>query len=195
MKTKQLLGITIMTILILGGLYSCKSKQKTISASSEVGKIIENMPCEDAGRSDKKFFRASSMATSSDIQLAKEKALLLAKQRLVTLINSNTKSVTDRYVNESEFGDASEFEQKFENLTREVADETLNNIVITCEKSSVIDRKYRAFIAIEVDKEDIFNGINNKLSSNQKLQVDYDKKKFEEIFNQEMEKMAEERGY
>jgi hypothetical protein len=39
------------------------------------------------------------------------------------------------------------------------------------------------------------NGIQNKLSRDQKLQVDYDKKKFEEIFNQEMEKLADERGY
>jgi hypothetical protein len=136
------------------------------------------------------------MATSSDLSLAKEKALLNAKQRIVTLINSNTKSVTDRYVNEREFGDASEFEQKFENLTREVADETISNIVVACEKASVLDNgKYRGFIAIEVSKEDILNGINNKLSQNQKLQVDYDKKKFEEIFNQEMEKMAKERGF
>lgn len=135
------------------------------------------------------------MATSSDLSLAKEKALLLAKQRLVTLINSNTKSVTDRYVNEREMGEASEFEQKFENLTREVADETLQNIVVACEKASVLDsKKYRAFIAIEVNKKELLEGINKKLTNNAKLQVDYDKKKFEEIFNQEMEKMAEERN-
>jgi hypothetical protein len=196
MKRSQLLGATLIALTLIGGLSSCKSKQKTISSKSEVGKILEDLPCEDQGRSDKKFFRASSMATSSDLQLAKEKALLAAKQRLVTLINSNTKSVTDRYVNEREFTNASEFEGKFENLTREVADETLNNIVVTCEKASVLDdKKYRAFIAIEVSKEDIMNGIDRKLTNDQKLQVDYDKKKFEEIFNQEMEKMANERGY
>lgn len=196
MKRIQLLSLTLVSLTLIGGLSSCKSKQKTISSKSEVGKILEDLPCEDQGRSDKKFFRASSMATSSDLQLAKEKALLAAKQRLVTLINSNTKSVTDRYVNEREFTNASEFEGKFENLTREVADETLNNIVVTCEKASVLDdKKYRAFIAIEVSKEDIMNGIDRKLTKDQKLQVDYDKKKFEEIFNQEMDKMADERGY
>lgn len=195
MKTTKLLGIALFSVLLIGGMSGCKSKQKTVSSKSEVGKVLEDVPCEDAGRSDKKFFRASSMATSSDLQLAKEKALLLAKQRLVTLINSNTKSVTDRYVNEREFGDASEFEQKFENMTREVADETLTNIVVSCEKASVLeDKKYRAFVAIEVDKEDVLNGIDKKISSNQKLQVDYDKMKFQEVFNQEMEKLAKEQG-
>jgi hypothetical protein len=195
MNTRKLLGVALLTIVAVVGLNSCKSKEK-VSTNSEVGTILENMPCEDKGRSDKNFFRASAMATSSDLSLAKEKALLNAKQRLVTLINSNTKSVTDRYVNEREFGDASEFEQKFENLTREVADETISNIVVACEKASVLDNgKYRGFVAIEVSKEDILNGISKKLSGNQKLQVDYDKAKFEEIFNQEMQKMAEERGY
>ncbi len=196
MKMKLLLGIGLLLSLSLG-FGSCKSK-KTVAAktatNSEIGTILENMPCENDGRSDKNYFRASSMSTSSDLQLSKEKALLLAKQRLVTLINSNTKSVTDRYVNEREIGNAAEFEQKFENLTREVADETLNNIVVTCEKSSVLaNRQYRSFIAIQVSKEDIINGFSRKVSKDNKLQLDYDKKKFEEIFNQEMEKMANER--
>ncbi|MCU4176368.1 hypothetical protein [Carboxylicivirga sp. N1Y90] len=194
MKTKRFLGIGIVALSLVVAMGSCKSKEK-VSTNSEVGTILENMPCEDEGESDKNYFRASGMATSSDLSLAKEKALLNAKQRIVTLINSNTKSVTDRYVNEREFGDASEFEAKFENLTREVADETISNIVVACEKASVLaNGKYRGFIAIEVSKEEIMNGIDNKLSQNQKLQVDYDKKKFEEIFNQEMEKMAAEKG-
>ncbi|MBP8791087.1 MAG: hypothetical protein KBH01_06615 [Breznakibacter sp.] len=194
MKTKQLFVIALLAVGMGVAVTGCKSKKK-VSTNSEVGTILENLPCEDAGKSDKNFYRASAMATSSDLSLAKEKALLLAKQRLVTLINSNTKSVTDRYVNEREMGEASEFEQKFENLTREVADETLQNIVVACEKASVLDsKKYRAFIAIEVNKKELLEGINNKLTNNAKLQVDYDKKKFEEIFNQEMEKMAEERN-
>ncbi|TLX70683.1 hypothetical protein E9993_21990 [Labilibacter sediminis] len=184
-----------MAVCLILGAYSCKSKEK-VANNSEVGQILEDLPCEKAGKSDKKYFRAFSMATSSDLSLSKEKALLLAKQRLVTLIQSNTKSVTDRYVNEREMGSASEFEQKFENLTREVADETISNIVVACEKSSVLaDRKYRSFIAIEVDKDDLLNEMNNRISNDAKLQIDYDKKKYEEIFNQEMSKMAEERGY
>ncbi|MGQ1786413.1 hypothetical protein [Saccharicrinis sp. GN24d3] len=195
MKLKQTIGLGALAVCLTFGAYSCKSKEK-IATNSEVGEILEDMPCEKNGKSDKNYFRAFSMATSSDLSLSKEKALLLAKQRLVTLIQSNTKSVTDRYVNEREVGSAAEFEQKFENLTREVADETISNIVVACEKSSVLpDKKYRSFVAIEVEKEELLNSMNNRISKDAKLQVDYDKKKYEEIFNQEMEKMAEERGY
>ncbi len=194
MNLKNKIGIGVLIIALAIGSFSCKSKKK-VTSNSEVGQVLEDLPCEKDGRSDKNYYRAFSMATSSDLSLSKEKALLLAKQRLVTLIESTTKSVTDRYANEREMGDASEFEQKFENLTREVANETISNIVVACEKSSVLpDKKYRSFVAIEVSKEELLNGMNNKISSDSKLQIDYDKKKYEEIFNQEMEKMAEERA-
>ena len=195
MKLKQTIGLGVLAVFLSFGAYSCKSKEK-VATNSEVGQILDDLPCEKDGKSDKKFFRAFSMSTSSDLSLSKEKALLLAKQRLVTLIQSNTKSVTDRYVNEREMGSASEFEQKFENLTREVADETISNIVVACEKSSVLpDKKYRSFVAIEVAKEDVLNSMNNRISRDSKLQIDYDKKKYEEIFNEEMQKMADEKGY
>ncbi len=194
MKLNYLL-IAAISVVMIAGISSCKSKQK-VSAKSEIGDIIEELPCESKGRSDKNFFRASAMSTSADLSLSKEKALLLAKQRLVTLINSNTKSVTDRYVNEREFGDASEFEQKFENMTREVADETISNIVVACEKASVMDNgKYHGFIAIEVHRDDVLNGIDRRISNDEKLQVDYDKQKFQEIFEEEMEQLSNERGY
>ena len=193
MKRKTILLMSLVLCLAIG-FTGCNSKKKAKNA--EIGTIIEGMPCEKEGKSDKNYFRATSMSTSSDLQLSKEKALTLAKQRLVTLISSNIKSVTDRYVNEREVGNAAEFEQKFENLTREVADETLRNVVVSCETSSVLKNKqYRTFIAIQVSKDDVLNGMNSKISRDAKLQLDYDKKKFEEIFNQEMEKMAAERGY
>lgn len=195
MKLRMIIGMTVLTLIIALGFEGCKSKEK-MTAKNAMGKIIDDMPCTKEGHSDNKFFRASSMATSTDLQLSKEKALLLAKQRLVTLIQSTTKSVTDRYINERGFSNVSEVESKFENMTREVANQTLSNIVVTCEKSSIMDDgKYNSFIAIEVDRDDIKNGLDRKLSNDKKLQIDYDKKKFEEIFDQEMDKMKEERGY
>ena len=48
---------------------------------------------------------------------------------------------------------------------------------------------YDYWIGIEVSKKAILEGINNSISKNQKLAIDYDKKKFEEVYNAEMEKM------
>jgi hypothetical protein len=57
------------------------------------------------------------------------------------------------------------------------------------------NNNYTYWVAIEANKQNILNGIDKGISKNAKLMQDYDKKKFEEIFNQEMDKLAKERGY
>ncbi len=169
---------------------SCKNKG-VIKPEKNAREVI--IPCKDEGRSDKNFFRADAQATSQDMSLSREKALTASKQRLAGLINTKIKSVTDRYVNETEVGTNSDFEQKFENLTREVVNQTLVDIAIVCEKNfQEATGKYTTYIAIEVDKEAMLNGISNGISKDQKLRVDYDKMKFEQIFNEEMEKLSNE---
>jgi hypothetical protein len=54
---------------------------------------------------------------------------------------------------------------------------------------------YTYWIAIEANKQAVLNGIDKGIAANKKIEQDYDKKKFEEIFNAEMEKLAKERGY
>ena len=188
MKTKFL--PFLLAIAMVVGVSSCKTKT---TVKKEEGFKEIKIPCQNEGRSDKKNYRADASAKSSNMQASREKALLASKQRLASLVNSKIKSVTDRYMNETEVGDKSNFEQKFENLTREIVSQTLVDVKITCEKVMTNSKgEYQTFIATEVSKEAILNGITKRLSNKDKVQVDYDKKKFEEIYNSEMEKMENE---
>jgi hypothetical protein len=183
----------LMVLTIIA--FACKSKKEVVKEEPKPDNVRKEIvtPCQV--NSDKDHFRAANMATSADLSLSKEKALLLAKQRLASLINTQIKAVTDRYVNEREFGQGSEFEQKFENLTREVVDQRLSEVNIICEKSyQTQEGKYQTYIAIEVNKDALLNGIENGISQDKKLQIDYDKMKFQQIFNEEMDKLAKERG-
>jgi len=188
-------GILFVAVLGTAMVFtSCKKNKDVIKPDKDAKEII--IPCKDEGRSDKNFFRADASATSQDMSLSREKALTAAKQRVAGLINTKIKSVTDRYVNETEVGTNSDFEQKFENLTREVVNQTLVDITIICEKNfQESSGKYTTYIAIEISKDAMLNGINSSISKDQKLRVDYDKMKFEQIFNEEMEKLSEEGGY
>ncbi len=172
------------------GLSSCKSKKVT---KDQVGTELKSLPCQGPKyTTDDKFFRSSQIGTSSDISLAKEKALTLAKQQLAATIQTKIKSVTDRYVNEREIGNQSDFSQKFENLTREVVDQTLIDIRTVCEQSTVLeDGRFRTFVALEINKETLKNGISERISRQDLIQLEYDKKKFEEIFDEEMRKIEE----
>jgi hypothetical protein len=195
MKTITLTkGILLVAVLGTALVFTSCKKNKGIANPIKDAKEI-NIPCKNEGRSDKNYFRADNSATSQDMSLSREKALTAAKQKIAGLINTKIKSVTDRYVNETEVGTNSDFEQKFENLTREVVNQTLVDIAIVCEKNfQEATGKYTTYVAIEVSKETMLNGINNKLSKDDKLRVDYDKMKFEQIFNEEMGKLEEESG-
>src|SRR6056297_3230821 len=108
------------------------------------------------------------------MNLSREKSMTAAKQRLAGIIETKIKSVTDRYVNETEFGENSQFESKFENLTREVVKQKLVDVAVTCEETYKQENgKFQTYLAIEVSKDAMLNGINNSLTKNQKLQVDY----------------------
>ena len=187
LSTISLTAIIGLTLFLQPG---CKGKEDVSKAQGGFKEI--DIPCSGPKyRSDKNFFRADNSAISQDMSLSREKALTMAKQRLASLVESQIKSVTDRYVNEREFGENSEFEQKFENLTREVVNLKMNDIKIICEKpGSLGNGKYQTFVAVELDKESLLNGLNGNITKDQKLQVDYDKMKYEQIFNEEMEKMA-----
>lgn len=190
--SKSILAIAVIgTALVFT---SCKKEKNVGGVGKKPTEIT--IPCKEEGRSDKNYFRADASASSQDMSLSREKALTASKQRLAGLINTQLKSVTDRYVNETEVGQNSDFEQKFENLTREVVNQTLVDIAITCEKNyQEANGKYTTYIAIEVSKDVMLNGIDKGISKDQKLRVDYDKMKFEQIFNQEMDKLAKESGY
>ena len=86
-----------------------------------------------------------------------------------------------------------DFENKFEELAREVVDQTLTDVRVMDEKIfKEKDGRYSYWVAIQTSKQPVLDAVVAKISKNEKLQLDYDKKKFEDIFNAEMEKMSKE---
>lgn len=192
--TKLLFILT--SLFIIFSVSSCRSKKKAEDAPPPPPKGATEIiiPCQDEGRSDINYFRADNSASSSNLSLSRERALTMTKQRLAGLIETQIKSVTDRYVNEYDVGDRHEFSGKFENLTREVINQTLRDVAITCERTfQETDGRYTTYVAIEVNKETLFNGFDNYISRDEKLRVDYNKQQFQKIFDEEMERMAKER--
>ncbi len=177
---------------LIVGLSACGGKK---SITKETGFQELEIPCTDKGRSDANFFRAASVGKSQDLATSKEKALLLTKQRLASLISSTLKSVSERYVNEMDAGDASEFNQNFENMTRDVVNQQLVDVTIICEKTGkTSDGKFETYMAIEVSKDAIYNGVNKGIGRDKKLEVKYDQMKFKEKFDEEMNKLEKQQG-
>src|SRR5205823_2291361 len=133
---------------------------------------------------DKENFRAKGSGNSPDLATSKAIALQNAKSEMAGLIQTTIKKVTDQYSNQRTIGNAQEFSNKFEQLAREVTNQQLTDVKILNEKIfKESNSTFTYWVAIEANKQGVWDGINKSVSSNKKIEQDYDKKKFEDIFN------------
>jgi hypothetical protein len=186
---KKIGNYSIVAVAIAAALIGgCKSsKPKTPAGETEVV-----VPCSGPGFfTDNKVFRANSIGESMDQVTSKKKALTNARNELAQSIQTTVKTVTDNYTNSTSMDKKEQLEQKFESLNREVVDQSLQGIRTICEKLvQTKDGNYKTYIAIELSADDLVKQYNSRLSSDDKLKVDYDYEKFKDTFNKEMDKMA-----
>ncbi len=190
MKTSNLLLVPAVALLALTG---CKSKKAT-PIQKETGAVEITVPfASKEFRSDENYFRAKQTGKSPDMATAKKIAYQNARAEMAANINATVKRVTDQYTNQRTVGNAQEFENKFEELSREVVNLEMGNVKEIGEKIfKEPDGAFSYWIAIEAGKKEIFEKISAKISSDSKLKLDYDKMKFQQIFDAEMKKLAEE---
>ena len=187
--------ITIMlTVLTLaGGMSACKSKKKAAEAATPpTGETEVKVLCSGPEYfTDDKVFRANALGESMDQQTAKKKALSNARQDLASSINTQVKAVIDNYVNSREMNNKEEVGERYESLAREVVDQKLTGTKTICEKLMKVDAtgNFKAYVAIELSAQDLLSAYNERLSSDERLRIDYDYEKFKETFEQEMQKM------
>lgn len=189
LKINVLLSAAVISTL---GLYSCKTQQTAGSTTTgeEFKEIV--IPCNDQGRSDATHFRAADVGRSQDMSTSKSKALLNTRTRLSTLIQSTIKSVGEQYTSDMQVGDATEFRNNFETMTRSVVNQTLVDVSVVCEKTGKNAKgEFETYMAIEVSKDAIYNGVKTGIEKEKKLELKYDQMKFKEKFDEEMSKLEQ----
>jgi hypothetical protein len=194
MKTIKLLAIPVLALAITTT--SCKSKKnKATPIAKQEGLIEISTPFDSKEyRSDEENFRSKQSGKSPDLATAKKIAYQNARAEMAGNINATVKRVTDQYTNQRTIGNKQEFENKFEELAREVVNLEMSNVRELGQKTfqDPSDKAYIVWIALEANKKSVFDKIDARISSDSKLKQDYDKKKFQEIFDAEMKQMAEQ---
>ncbi len=172
-------------------LFFTNCSRKTTPIQKETGAIKISIPfISDQYRSDKEHFRKTASANGPDMQYAKELALLNAKAGMTADISSLMQRVFDQYKNQRTIQNKAEFELIAEQRTIESVKEMIANVKDLGEElMKETDGTYTYYVAIEVAKDEVFKQIDSRINSDDKLQLDYDKYKFQEIFNSEMEKL------
>lgn len=190
MKTTKLLLVPALAMMTLVG---CKGKKATPIEKETGAKEISVPFSSKEYKTDEDFYRAKNMGKSPDMAAAKKIALNNAKSEMASNIQTMIKKVTDQYTNQRTVGKDQEYENKFEELAREVTNQSLANVRVKDEKIfQEANGSYTYWVAIEADKKEVFKTMDAKISADKKLQVDYDKAKFQQIFDAEMKKLANE---
>jgi hypothetical protein len=175
-------------LLIPFMLFSCKS-------SKSLTKVNKSTPVEiplsgKQYQTDKDFFRAKQSGNSPDLATAKKIALQNSKDELAGSIKTIVKNTTDQYTSQRTFADKKEFENRFEERILSSRIQELNDVKIIGEQVlKEKDGTYTYWIAIETSKLSVQNNLQKQISSDEKLQLDYDKAEFMKIFDAEMDKL------
>jgi hypothetical protein len=182
----------ILSSLVAFSLLTSCSSPKSLSSVTKSEEV--SIPFSDNKyKSDKDYFRTKQVGKSPDLATSKKIALQNVKAELAGNIKSVVKKVTEQYTNQRTVGNKQEFENKFEELSREVVDQSLTNIRQVDEKVfKEMDGSFTYWVVLEIPKQSVLDEVNSKISKNEKLQLDYDKQKFETVFNSEMEKFSKE---
>lgn len=134
---------------------------------SNPGRIEIIIPCADKGRSSADYFRAASVGASPNLNIAQNMAYTLTLQRLVSLMSSKKKSLDERYANEMDLGSADEFNQTFEDMTKDEIQikSGLHHAVVTCKKITFHSETgvYECWMAVEFSKEKAYELFKKKL--------------------------------
>ena len=185
----RVLALVALVALVGSG---CGSTRK-----EKIGKKIEE-PLENV-KSDNRHWRAVGNAVSPQLEMAKKMARTSAEARLASQIEVTVKQVNDDYAQQMQAGDKIDVSQKFESLTRTVVKQTLYDIKEVQTETRVLSNgNYNYYIGLEINKKDYWarlkENMTSAISRDERLKINYDKKKYEEIFDREMKKMEEEEG-
>ncbi len=181
---KKILVIALAGLCLVG----CKSKKATSEAYK--GDVEVNVPCTGKEyQSDKKAFRAFGEGYSTDMTIARNKALTNARAELATQIGATIKRMTDNYASSYQQGIEEEAKSRFQDMVRNVVDQKLSGTIVVCDKlMRTQDNKFRAYVVVELNGDDLLEDIANKVSNDDKLRIDYEYEKFKKEFEKEMGK-------
>lgn len=171
---KLSLNISIFIICMLA-LLSCNSNKSMTTSDIPTAGVIT--PCSEHGESDKAFFRASASATSSSINLSRDKAINQARTQLAQKIIDNTQSAGTKYSSKHRNTDI----KTFETVANDAIEILLKDLSPTCEKYSETNGRYTTNIALEIERSKALDKIKSLLSS--KIQ-EFDAETFATFFNE-----------
>ncbi|MFM8431261.1 MAG: hypothetical protein ACKOA1_00535 [Bacteroidota bacterium] len=193
MKNKYM-WLPLFAVMIMVAFSSCKSSKKIdkVTGAQEISLPLSGKEYQ----TNDEFFRARQSGKSPDLAFAKKIALQNANAEMASMVKKTVQKVMDQYSNQRTVGTSQEFENKTEELAREVVNQSLSGTRIIGEKVfQEQDKAYTYWVVVEMPAKNIEEAASNKISNEAKLKLDYDEKLFREQFQKALKDLQKEQGY
>jgi len=166
------ISIAFLGLLLI---YGCSFKMPGLK---EVKEPFTGGKYESNGR----WFRGTGSGESMSLETSKDKAMLLAKQRLAAGVQTQMKTVSEEYKGERQADKAmGDFNDRFQSLTREVMSQVLIEVQMIDSKTfQKSDRTYICYVALEARKKTLYKKLKEIAAQKTSLS-DKDKKYIQEM--------------
>ena len=192
MKKSYKFSALLMSVLTLSFMLSSCGSSRKMANKTPAGETLVHVYCSGPQyQSDAQAFRANAVGESIDQAISQKISLNNARTNLASEMKVTLKGLLDNYAKQQVHNHDVELEKNFQNLSREVVNQQLVGTRTICEKvTKTAKGNYKTYIAIELASNKVLSSLNNRLSQNTQLKIDYDYAKFKKEFEKAMQKQA-----
>tara|TARA_B110000977_G_scaffold178179_1_gene235513 strand:- start:281 stop:832 length:552 start_codon:yes stop_codon:yes gene_type:complete len=172
--------------LLSASLLSCGTKITTPKGETNI-----EIPCSGPDfESSKSFIRSSSEGLSNNTKGAALSAEKTAVRKLQDKIQFLIKSVGETYESNVIDGQKASYSETVDNISRTISKGILSNVKTICSKTTQDNQTslYKHYTCIEISSEILIKKVEENLSREARLDIESNRNKFREIFNEELNK-------
>jgi hypothetical protein len=184
-KFSTLAWLAAGTALVLSG---CKGNKETASTPETRGevRIVEYCSGPDY-LTNGEYFRASATGTSPQREIAKKIARQNAEATLARAVEATVEIVAENQATQLGFGTTEEATSKFNELSRTIVNKKLTCAITICQELTMTeDKKYIAYLAVELSGAELANAYVEGLKQEERIRADYNYDQFKETFEEVM---------
>jgi hypothetical protein len=189
---------TFLILLMLGsGLLELQSCRRRIAPMRSLADTGSALPFHSqAYQSDRDHFRTRGNGNSTEFQTARKVAQLNTRDELALIIQSCVSKAIDQLGTQREAGLSPGFIATFEEIARQVAKKEYADLKTLGERIfRESNRTYTYWMALELPKQSVMSAIDQSMAAHKELEKEFDRKNFEVLLSNEMEKAGRERTY
>jgi hypothetical protein len=186
MKFQHVATLALIAPLALAG---CKKDEPMTSTPDTRGEVRIVEYCSGPEfLTNKDFFRASATGSSPQREIAKKIARQNAEATLARAIEATVELVAENQATQLGFNTTEEATSKFNELARTIVNQRLNGAITICQELTMTsDKKYIAYLAIELSGADIADAYVESLQQEERIRAEYNYDQFKETFENVME--------